>query len=99
MIYEPHVGLIFKAPDWTQSDTIPCHLTGKQATASMLDTGQNQTQTATLIFRWEDRGKLSMGDRILVDGEMWIAITDVVSRNEIYILREARVNLEKVEVY
>lgn len=99
MLFEPHVGLIYLAPDWTESETIPCHLTGKIATSNMLDTGQNQTQTATLIFRWEDRGKLKMGDRVFVDAEMWIVTTDVVSRTEIYVLREARVELEKVEIY
>ena len=91
-IYNLNTSEVYEA----SGQYIPGHLTLRQYSADLIETGINQRQIAEYIFKWEDRNKVKQGDRLLVDGEFWHVISPVQSRNEVYILRESRVQLEIV---
>ena len=97
-LYNPHSAAIYRQVAGTYTatgDTVLGHLTNRNYSSDLAESGWNQTQAGEYIFNWEDYSKVLQGDRLLVDGAYWNVVSMPQQRSEVYILRESRVRVEK----
>ena len=105
MVYWAHTAAVYRVSGdsyTATSVTINGHLTKREFTSELGPSGWDSLETAVFIFPWEysqadDAGNyfIKQGDRLLVDGNFWNVVSQVQARNEIAVLRESRVKLEK----
>ena len=97
-LYQPHQAAIYRLVNGVYTYTgnnAMGHLTNRGNGADLEATGWNNTQVGEFIYNWEDFYNIKQGDRLLVDGDYWNVIAIPQRRNEIYILRESRAQVEK----
>lgn len=92
----PHQGVIYAHPSYSPGDTLLGHLGNKDVSATLTEQGQDFTETATWLFRYEDAAKLKMGDRLLVAGSFWVVTSPIMVQDAVFLLKEARCYVEKV---
>lgn len=98
MLYTPHTAVVYSVSGdsyTATSVTINGHLTKREFTSELGSSGWDSLENAVFIFPWEASGFMKQGDRLLVDGNFWNVVSQVQARDEVYILRESRVKLEK----
>jgi hypothetical protein len=98
MLYQPHSAAVYRQVAGVYTPTgnsVLGHLTNRNYSSDLAESGWNQTQAGEYLYSWEDYSKIKQGDRLLVDGNYWNVVSQPQQRNEVYILRESRVRVEK----
>ena len=101
MFYTPHTARLFtrssERVDPVSADAIPSYLKELTLEDALMKWGIEGSRTAQFYFGLGQANMVSIGDRLLVNGDHWEVVKGPVRKNGIVILEHAFVIVKRVE--